>query len=82
VEEINTSLGYAEHRYREAELRRLLLIGPGARLPTVSMLLGDTLVVEPEVVGLEDVASCEALEAGLSGSTGLVAALGFAMWEA
>lgn len=82
VDEINTSLSYAEHRYADAELRRLVLIGAGAHLPRATSMLHEALSFEPGVVTMGDLADCDRVDPALATSPAMVAALGFAMWEA
>lgn len=82
VDEINASLNYAEHRYVNADLRRLVLIGAGAHLPQATTMLRDAVSFEPGVVTMRDLADCEHVDDLVSSSPSMVAALGFAMWEA
>lgn len=82
VDEINASLNYAEHRYANADLRRLVLIGAGALMPQATTMLRDALSFEPGVVKLSDLADCDQVDESLASSPAMVAALGFAMWEA
>lgn len=81
VEEIGASLSYAEHRYPEADLRRLVACGPGAMIAQTTSLIGRSLGMEAEVLTPRGLAVWDGIDEGCADSPAMVAALGMAMWE-
>jgi Tfp pilus assembly PilM family ATPase len=88
TQELQASFAYAAHRYPEAEIKQLLLIGGGATLPDVCGCLTRCLDVEVKIMALAQLCGgaappleCPVALAEKCQSPTLITALGLAQYE-
>ncbi len=81
VAELRIPLSYLANQYPDAAVKRLLLIGGGARIQGLGSFLNQSLALDVRIVKAGDLGACDAQAEGSGGGPSLAVAVGLAQYS-